>query len=175
VTVHRFTCRLAGIIVKGRPRKTSSCARPSSPSGAGVERFRDHHCPFFERLATVWPSTQRRTSLWRQPVPLTLLNDVPIVRSQARCAPPFGQHGRRRPCSQLRPEPTLLVDGRVYAVGAVLIARSISAQRRGGIAGLGTPGRHCRAAASRPRSALHADGEHGATAGTDRAVLCAPE
>ena len=59
--------------------------------------------------------------LRRQPVPLTLLDDVPVMASQARRAPLCGQRGRRCLCGQLGRQRILLVDGRVCAARAVVV------------------------------------------------------
>ena len=74
--------------------------------------------------------------LRRQPVPLTLLDDVSVMASQARRSPLCGQRGRRRLRGQLGRQRILLVDGRVRAVRAVVVGGSAAAGCAAGITAL---------------------------------------
>src|SRR6476646_6112159 len=109
------------------------------------------------------------------------------MASQARRSPLCGQRGRCRLCGQLGRQRILLVDGRVRAARAVVVGGSTAAGCAAGITTLtlltwivlvlaAWAGRGDGAVLGpRGRGLLRADGEDGATGGTGKAALGAPE
>ena len=170
-----------GVVVTGRERFAK--VRWLAQCESGLRRWTRHFSGGWR-----WSGHRRDAHvLRRQPVPLTLLDDVPVMASQARRSPLCGQRGRRRLRGQLGRQRILLVDGRVSAVRAVVVGGSAAAGCAAGITTLtlltwivfavaAWEGRGDGAVLGRRRRGLlRADGEDWAPGGTCEAALGGPE